>query len=158
LKVVVLQALAHHAQGEKERAVRLLVDALALAEPGGFIRTFVDEGAPMARLLVDVLSLGISLEYVWRLLAAFKDSEAVHSDPVRMQAPESDWVEPLSNRELDVLQLIAEGLTNQDIASRLYLSLNTVKAHTRNIYSKLGVNSRTQAVARARTLGILIST
>ena len=67
-------------------------------------------------------------------------------------------VEPLSKRELDVLQLIAEGLTNQEVASKLYLALNTVKAHTRSIYSKLGVNSRTQAVARARALGVLAST
>jgi LuxR family maltose regulon positive regulatory protein len=74
-----------------------------------------------------------------------------------MQAPESELVEPLSEREIKVLQFIAEGLTNQEIVSRLYLSLNTVKVHTRNIYGKLGVNNRTQAVARARALGILPS-
>ncbi len=72
-----------------------------------------------------------------------------------MQAPESELVEPLSEREIKVLQFIAEGLTNQEIVSRLYLSLNTIKVHTRNIYGKLGVNNRTQAVARARALGIL---
>jgi LuxR family maltose regulon positive regulatory protein len=71
--------------------------------------------------------------------------------------PDSELVEPLSERELEVLQLIAEGLTNPEIAARLYLSLNTVKVHTRNIYGKLGVSNRTQAVARARALGILHS-
>jgi LuxR family maltose regulon positive regulatory protein len=67
-------------------------------------------------------------------------------------------IEPLSEREIEVLQLIAEGLTNREIASRLFLSLNTVKAHTRNIYGKLGIHNRAQAVARARALGILLST
>ena len=72
-----------------------------------------------------------------------------------MQIADSEWIEPLSERELDVLKLIAEGLPNQEIASKLYLSLNTVKAHTRSIYGKLGVNNRTQAGARARALGII---
>ncbi len=74
-----------------------------------------------------------------------------------ISSSEFNWIEPLSERELEVLELIAEGLTNQEIATRLFLTLNTVKAHTRNIYSKLGVNSRIQAVARARDLGILPS-
>jgi LuxR family maltose regulon positive regulatory protein len=77
---------------------------------------------------------------------------------MQKQPAQSELVEPLSERELEVLQLIAEGLTNPEIASKLYLSLNTVKVHTRNIYGKLGVNNRTQAVARARALGGLPST
>jgi LuxR family maltose regulon positive regulatory protein len=74
-----------------------------------------------------------------------------------MQAHEAELVEPLSERELEVLQLIAEGLTNREIASRLFLSLNTVKAHTRNIYGKLGVHSRIQAVAKANASGVMTS-
>jgi LuxR family maltose regulon positive regulatory protein len=157
LKVMVLQAVALQAHGEKDEAVRLLGDALALAEPGGFIRTFVDEGPPMARLLNDALSRGIAPEYVRRLLAAFPDAEPEQADSSMTKATGIDLVEPLSEREIEVLQLIAEGLTNPEIASRLYLSLNTVKVHTRNIYGKLGVNNRTQAGVRARALGILPS-
>jgi LuxR family maltose regulon positive regulatory protein len=155
LKVMVIQAVALHAHGEKKEAAQLLGDSLALAEPGGFIRTFVDEGPPMARLLYEALSHGISPDYVRRLLAAFPGTEPEQAESSLSQAPESKLVEPLSEREIEVLQLIAEGLTNQEIASRLYLSLNTVKTHASNIYGKFGVRSRTQAVARARVLGVL---
>jgi LuxR family maltose regulon positive regulatory protein len=157
LKVMVLQAVAHYAHGEEDKAAQLMGDALALAEPGGFIRIFVDEGPPMERLLYEALSRGIAPDYVQQLLAAFPSTPAKETASSKSQDPEAEWVEPLSERELDVLQLIAEGLTNQEVGSRLYLTLNTIKAHTRNIYSKLGVNSRTQAVARARALGILKS-
>jgi LuxR family maltose regulon positive regulatory protein len=135
----------------------VLKRALTLAEPAGFIRTFVDEGPPMARLLYEAVTRGIAPEYARRLLAAFPVAEPERTDPSRTQVPESETVEPLSERELEVLQLIAEGLTNPEIASRLFLALNTVKAHTRNIYGKLNVHSRTGAVARARALGILPS-
>jgi LuxR family maltose regulon positive regulatory protein len=132
--------------------------ALALAEPGGFIRIFVDEGPSMARLLHEAPSREIAPDYVRRLLAAFPVAEPEQADPLKREAPKSELLEPLSERELEVLQLIAEGLTNPEIASRLFLALNTVKAHSRNIYGKLGVHSRTQAVARARALGVLAST
>jgi LuxR family maltose regulon positive regulatory protein len=91
------------------------------------------------------------------LLAAFPIAEPEQPKPSKSQIPESELVEPLSEREIEVLQLIAEGLTNPEIASRLFLALNTIKSHSGNIYSKLGVHSRTQAVARARALGILPS-
>ncbi len=155
LKVMVLQAVALHAHGEKEQAAQLLGDALALAEPGGFIRTFVDEGPPMAHLLYEALSRGIAPDYIRRLLTAFPIDEPEQPDSSKMQASKSGLVESLSERELEVLQLIAEGLTNQEIASRLFLSQNTVKVHTRNIYGKLGAHHRADAVARARALGIL---
>jgi LuxR family maltose regulon positive regulatory protein len=152
---MVLQAVALYAHGEKEEAAQLLGDALALAEPGGFIRTFVDEGPPMARLLYEALSRGIAPDYIRRLLTAFPIDEPEQPDSSKMQASKSGLVESLSERELEVLQLIAEGLTNQEIASRLFLSQNTVKVHTRNIYGKLGAHHRADAVARARALGIL---
>jgi LuxR family maltose regulon positive regulatory protein len=132
-----------------------LARALNLAEPGGFVRVFVDEGPPMARLLYAVLSQGSTAAFVQHLLAAFPDVEAVENAEPKIQSPDGEWIEPLSERELDVLKLLAEGQSNPEIASNLYLSLNTVKAHTRNIYSKLGVNNRTQAGAKARSLGLL---
>ena len=150
IEMLVLQALAFDAHGEPTRAVAALERALALAEPGGYLRTFVDQGPPMAALLYRVLSRGTAPDYVRRLLAAFPITEAEPS-------PSSALVEPLSERELEVLELIAQGLTNAEIASRLFLALNTVKAHTRNIYGKLGVHTRTEAAAKARALGLLHS-
>jgi LuxR family maltose regulon positive regulatory protein len=155
LELMVLQALAHHAQGDMDEAVQLLGEALALAKPGGFIRIFVDEGVPMARLLYDALDLDVERNYVRRLLAAYPVAEPEPVESSRPGGPDSEMVEPLSEREIEVLQLIAEGLTNQQVASRLYLSLHTVKVHTRNIFTKLAVKNRTQAVARGRALGIL---
>jgi LuxR family maltose regulon positive regulatory protein len=155
LKALVLLAVALDAHGERPRAVEVLDEALALAEPGGFIRIFVDEGAPMARLLHEALSRGISPGYLRRLLAAFPATELGQAVPSRAAAAPIGLAEPLSSRELEVLDLIAAGLTNQQIAARLYVSLHTVKSHARNIYAKLGVSSRTQAIAKGRALGLL---
>jgi LuxR family maltose regulon positive regulatory protein len=157
IEILLLQALALHAEGEPAQAVAPLKRALTLAEPGGFVRAFVDEGPPMARLLHLVVGCdGAAARYARRLLAAYPTSEPEQATPPGQATPQA-LIEPLSARELEVLALIAEGLTNPEIAARLYLSLNTVKAHTRNIYGKLGVHSRTKAVARARALGILFS-
>jgi ATP/maltotriose-dependent transcriptional regulator MalT len=162
----VLQALAFQAEVEPAQAVAPRGQALTLAEPGGLIRISVDEGPPMARLLYEAATRGIAgrgpvAPYARRPLAAFPTAESEQMARAQIQAPTHELaeplVEPLSERELEVLQLIAEGLTNSGIASRLYLALNTVKAHTRNIYGKLDAHSRTQAVARARTLGIFSS-
>ena len=155
LKALVLLAVAFDARGERARAMELLDEALAVAEPGGFIRIFLDEGAPMARLLREALARGVRPEYVRRLLAAFPDDDAGRAASPATRVAGSRLAEPLSSRELEVLALIATGLTNQEIALRLYLSLHTVKAHARSIYAKLGVSSRTQAVARGRALGYL---
>jgi LuxR family maltose regulon positive regulatory protein len=157
LKVMVLQAVTQHAHGEKDSAVQLLGDALALAEPGGFIRTFVDEGAPMAQLLVQAAARGITPDYTVKLLAAFeaeKQKSARQSCP-GISPPPQPLVEPLSQRELEVLQLVAQGLSNREISERLFLALDTVKGHNRRIYGKLQVQRRTEAVARARELGLL---
>ena len=153
IEIRALQALALQAQGDTDPAITTLEDALTLAEPGGFIRIFVDEGPPMARLLYEAGVRGIAPAYVHRLLAAFP----VVDDSSATQVSSAQIIEPLSERELEVLHLIVEGLTNKEIASRVFLSLNTVKVHTRHIYGKLGVNNRTQAATRARTLGILPS-
>jgi LuxR family maltose regulon positive regulatory protein len=155
IEIEILQALAYQAGGDEDRTVSALGRALALAEPEGFIRIFVDEGRPMARLLHEALRCGIAPEYVRRLLTAFSADGAKQPETAEYRANPSGLIEPLSERECEVLGLIAEGLTNREIAARLYLSLNTVKVHTRNIYGKLGVNNRTQATARARDLGVM---
>ena len=159
LKVMVLQAVTLHAHGEKGEAMQLLGEALALAEPGGFIRLFIDEGEAMRFLISDfrVQSEKQSpgrdhklINYVDRLLAAFTRPES------KVQNPKSEiLVEPLSQRELEVLRLIAQGLTNDEIGKRLFLALDTVKGHNRRIYDKLQVQRRTEAIARARELGLL---
>ncbi|MDJ0756262.1 MAG: LuxR C-terminal-related transcriptional regulator [Ardenticatenaceae bacterium] len=154
IEIRLLQALAFQVEGETFQALKSLEQAVRLAEPGGFVRIFVDEGRPMASLLNVALARGAAAEYIQRLLAAFPEVDSEDSGPSKARL--TDGVDQLSEREVEVLRLIAQGLSNQEVASRLYLSLNTVKVHTRNIYSKLGVNSRTQAVARARALGIFV--
>jgi LuxR family transcriptional regulator, maltose regulon positive regulatory protein len=154
LKVMVLQAVALQAHGEKDKAVQLLGDALALAEPGGFIRIFVDEGMPMAQLLSEAAAHGIMPDYTGKLLAVF-EAEKQKSEDKSFLPPAQPLIEPLSQRELEVLQLIAQGLSNDEIGKRLFLALDTVKGHNRKIYDKLQVQRRTEAVARARELGLL---
>jgi LuxR family maltose regulon positive regulatory protein len=154
LKVAALQAIAHQARREKEKAFQCLGDALALAEPGGYIRIFVDEGLPMAQLLSEALAQDILPTYCAKLLAAFEgEKQTLHAKP-RLKSVQP-LVEPLSQRELEVLQLIAQGLSNDEISKRLFLALDTVKGHNRRIYDKLQVQRRTEAVARARELGLL---
>jgi LuxR family maltose regulon positive regulatory protein len=157
LKAMILQAVALHAVGEKDQAVQLLGDALALAEPAGFIRIFVDEGAPMVQLLSEAAAHGIMPDYVAKLLAAFEAEKRKTKDkPDLSPAPSVQPLsEPLSQRELKVLQLLAQGLSNREISERLFLALDTVKGHNRLIFGKLQVQRRTEAVARARELGLL---
>jgi LuxR family maltose regulon positive regulatory protein len=153
LKVMALQAVALHMHGEKDKAVKLLGDALKLAEPGGFIRIFVDEGESMAQLLSEAETLGVMPDYIGKLLAAFEDATKDEGQAVKSTV--SSLAESLSQRELEVLQLIAKGLSNHEISKRLFLALDTVKGHNRRIFDKLNVQRRTEAVARARELGLL---
>lgn len=116
------------------------------------MRVFLDEGRPMANLLYQAAERGISPEYAGRLLAAFPAGEP---DRLSAQAALLELVEPLSPRELEVLRLIAAGATNAQIAQRLVIAVGTVKNHAKNIYSKLNVGSRTQAISRSRDLGLI---
>jgi LuxR family maltose regulon positive regulatory protein len=148
IEALLLQSLAHEALNDREQARIPLQRALALAEPEGYVRLFADEGAPLAQLLEREAG-GRMQTYLQRIQAAFATELTAH--PASLDPA----VEPLTAREREVLRLIAEGLSNQELAARLHLSPQTVKVHTRNIYSKLGVASRTQAVARGRDLGFL---
>jgi LuxR family maltose regulon positive regulatory protein len=145
-----LQALVLHAQGLGVEALTALDTALSLAEPQGYVRLFVDAGAPLARLLQQAALQGNAAAA--RLRVALSTSPSVHAEH---ELPPPPLVEPLSERELEVLRLIADGLSNRDIAAELIVAVTTVKKHASNIYGKLGVRSRTEAVARARDLGWL---
>jgi LuxR family maltose regulon positive regulatory protein len=153
IEISILRALALQAQGQVSSALVALERALTLAQPENYVRIFVDEGEPLAQLLYQAARRNLAPGYTGRLLAAFPASK---SAPPRQESPAA-LVEPLSERELEVLALIAEGLSNQEIAQRLFISLRTVKWHASNIYGKLGVSNRTQAVTRARALGVLLA-
>ncbi len=157
LKLTALAALCHHMLGEKGKALELIGKALLTAEPEGFVRLFIDEGVRMAGLLKEAAGTSQVPEYVARLLAAFADEpKADGGKPVTSHAALFNPLnESLSRRELEVLRLIAGGLSNQEICGRLFLALDTVKGHNRRIFEKLNVQSRTQAVARARELGLI---
>jgi len=158
LKALVLQAVAFAAQGDRREALRRLEEALVLAEPGGFVRIFVDEGKPMRGLLREAAAQQMMPEYAWKLLAEFEpeQQEAVaRSEQTQAARQAMPLLEPLSGRELEVLRLIAEGLSNHEIGERLHIALTTVKGHNRIIFDKLQVKRRTEAVARAREAGLL---
>jgi LuxR family maltose regulon positive regulatory protein len=152
IEILILLALAYQDLENMKQSMSTLSKVLSLAEPEGFFRIFVDEGPPMARLLYEGLTHGIEEDYIRELLVAFPVVDPGEVDP---RGKDGELIEPLSKREIEVLQLIAEGLTSREIAARLYLSPNTVNVHSRNIISKLGVNNRAKAVVKARTLGIL---
>ena len=144
--------------GDSEHVLTALTECLALAEPEGYVRVFLDEGQPMQMLLAQWLahaSAGPLRDYAIQLLSHFDAEPQVVTAVQKKASPTGDLVEPLSERELEVLHLIATGRTNKEIAQQLIVALGTVKAHTASIFRKLDVANRTEAVAQARQLGIL---
>jgi LuxR family maltose regulon positive regulatory protein len=168
IDVLALQALYYDSRGEGTAARKRLTDALQLAEPGGFIRPFVDLGPAMADLLKGLHRKKIARHYIEKILAALEqagdqavlpqatDRPAAPDRPPRQPpALSPSLAEPLTNRELDVLELLAQRLSNKEIADRLFISAETVKGHLQNIYQKLGVNKRREAVEKAKKVGII---
>jgi LuxR family maltose regulon positive regulatory protein len=154
VECLILQADIHHRRGKLDSAVLVMEKALVLAEKHGYFRIFLDEGDEIAHVLYEVSKRGIMKELTGKLLAAFRSTEVLPKMPSSTTIVDI-IVEPLSEREMDVVRLIAQGLSNQEIAQKLVLSLSTVKWHCGNIYSKLGVKNRMQAVAKVKQLGIL---
>ncbi len=150
VEILVLLALAQNDRGRGAAGLDPLGRALALAEPEGYVRAFVAEGTPMANMLGEVARLGVAPEYVRRLLDAFGRSD-------RPSGRSASLVEPLSERELDVLRLLASDLDGPGIANELVVGLSTIRTHTKSIYAKLGVNSRRAAVRRGEELGLISS-
>jgi LuxR family maltose regulon positive regulatory protein len=162
IEISVVQAIVQHMQGNRAHTLECLEYALTLAEPEGFLRTFIDEGEPMRQLLLDYQStikkrIGDSVDSDSLRLLAYTDKLlAAFSQPAAIKKPESEsLLEPLSERELDILRLIATGRSNQEIADILVIAMSTVKSHINSIYGKLGTNRRTQAVVIARDAGLL---
>ena len=159
MEILALQAPALWEEGERERAVSTLIHALALAEPEGYVRTFVDEGPKMAVLISELLEVQqrgqlyppnrVSAHYLRKLRAALEQ------EAPDLASPSAELPEPLSERELEVLTLIAAGKTNQEIAGELFVAKSTVKTHIKNIYRKFHTHNRTQALARARELKLI---
>jgi LuxR family transcriptional regulator, maltose regulon positive regulatory protein len=166
IEVQALGALALAAGGDLTAGMSALADALAAAAPEGYVRVFVDEGAPMARLLArlatasragqGVSPAAVPLPYMERLTRAFQPDRAIHAAATTREARGgTEPAEPLSNREFQVLRLLAAGKSNQQIADELVVVVDTVKKHVGHILDKLEASNRTQAVARARVLGLL---
>jgi LuxR family maltose regulon positive regulatory protein len=159
IEILMLQALALRARNEKIWAMDVMGQALALGEPEGYVRTFVDEGPAMVVLLSETLGArqrgrldsanNVPVHYFRKLIAALEQ------DATSTALPAARSPEPLSERELEVLQLIAAGTSNRRIATELFVSVGTVKTHINNVYRKLDAHSRTQAVARARELNLI---
>ena len=163
IDVLALQALLHDARGEDTAAVAKVSQALALAEPGGFIRTFVDLGPTMAELLRRLIKQAdVRVDYIGQILAAFREDERAiaqngpepHTVPSPSLSP-SDSGALLTEREFEILVLLKDSLRNHEIAEKLFVSRDTVKTHLRHIYKKLNASNRIEAVAKARALGIL---
>ena len=164
IEVFALQALALSALRQEDAALAVLHQAVIMAQPGGFVRMFVDLGQPMAELLAPLAKRGIAPNYVQRLLSAFALADAeISPDPLgetTLEAPSARLAtarQLLTPRELEVLSLLDSPLSDKEIAVRLFITVNTVKRHTGSIYQKLGVHSRRRAVARAKSLHISLS-
>jgi LuxR family maltose regulon positive regulatory protein len=153
IEILVLKAMAHQIQGEMEQAITALERALTLAEPEGYVRTFIDEGSSMGKLLRQATARGIALGYVGKLLTALE--KGTKGKRQLGKAFPASMVEPLSKRELEVLRLLKTHLSSTDIAEEFAISVNTVRTHIKSIYSKLNVHSRQDAVQKAQELELL---
>ncbi len=151
IELLILQALALDAQGNLDQALSCLERALVLAEPQGFVRIFLDNGNPIIHLLKEAARRNIAADYAIKLLNLI---DTDNQPDVPNHSPSSLLVDPLSDRELEVLHLIAQDLSYQEIAEQIMVSLNTVRTHVKNIYSKLMVHKRSEAVAKARELNL----
>jgi LuxR family maltose regulon positive regulatory protein len=149
-KILILQALAFQAHGDGEEAAAALARALMLAQPGGYVRTFIDEGPVMAKLLRQAITRGDSSSYAAKLLAALEDE----AEAKERSARPPPLVEPLTDREMEVLRLLTTSLSSTEMAEELFISVNTVRSHIKSIYGKLDVHSRMEAVRRAEELGL----
>ncbi|MCR8643810.1 LuxR C-terminal-related transcriptional regulator [Paenibacillus sp. N1-5-1-14] len=147
LLIMLQQSVAYYSLGDKRHAMQLLKDSLYHTESHGFIRTFIELGKPMFQLLQETANVGLMPSYVQQILVHFDTTYTAHHT--------YSLIEPLSSREIEVLRLISEGQSNQEISEKLYIALATVKEHNRVIFDKLQVKRRTEAVARARELGFL---
>jgi LuxR family transcriptional regulator, maltose regulon positive regulatory protein len=157
IEILILEALAHQAQGDNSAALVPLQQALTLAEPEGYIRIFLDEGPLMARLLREAATHGILPGYTSKLLAAFEEQgqERASASPISESPTSQSLIEPLSQRELEVLRLFKTELSGPEIARELTIALSTVRTHTESIYSKLNVKTRRAAVIRAIELNLI---
>jgi LuxR family maltose regulon positive regulatory protein len=161
IEILVMQALTRHTGRDTPSALLALDRALNLAEPEGYVRVFASQGPPMATLLTEIAQRRTGWDYGRRLLAACTSESATApgANPSgHVPRLGEGLVEPLSERELEVLDLLATDLDGPDIARRLFVSLNTMRTHTKSIYAKLGVNNRRAAVRRAEALGLLSHT
>jgi len=159
IEILLLESLAMQQKGDSEDAILALTKCLTLAEPEGYVRVFLDEGKPIQMLLAAWLAhakpSGLR-NYAVRIHSQFDTEPPVLSAPQQKTFPTGNLIEPLSQRELEVLQLMALGRTNKDIAQQLVVAPGTIKSHTASIYRKLDAANRTEAVSRARQLGILL--
>jgi len=154
LEVLILLSLANHIVGNTEKTNKLLEKALLLSEPNSFIRSFIDEGEKLAEMLKQTSVSGEVLNYRNKILEAFKSDKTKGEGASFLSSPQP-LIEELSKREFEVLELIAQGLSNREICEKLFLAIDTVKGHNRRIYGKLGVTTRTSAINKASTLGII---
>ena len=156
IRVLACLALAYQAQGRTKDAQDALESSLKLARPSGFIRTFVDFGPKMAELLRQFADQGFDTDYIHQILAAFSRQPQTSGIQMAGQASTNDGlIKPLTRREREVLVVLGKWLSDKEIAQNLVISPRTVKKHTSNIYAKLGVKNRMQAVEKARDLGLL---
>lgn len=154
LEILILLSLGYHITDNIEKSKKLLGKAMSLSESNGFIRSFIDEGEKAAEILKQTSVIGKLQDYKNKILEAFT-SDKTRNEETSFSSSPQPLIEDLSKREFEVLQLIAQGLSNREICEKLFLAIDTVKGHNRRIYGKLGVNNRTSAIRKASSLGII---